>query len=124
MHGLNTYDYGARQYYAVLPVWDRMDQLCEKNYGTSPYVYCGDNPIKHIDPDGKEKIDLLPPPSQDPKTYGLRSDIRHFNDDPNVINIWAHGNSNGIFQRDTDSSRNNLKDIISVNRGKEEKNMI
>jgi hypothetical protein len=27
MHGLNTYDYGARQYYSVLPVWDRPDPL-------------------------------------------------------------------------------------------------
>lgn len=117
MHGLNTYDYGARQYYAVLPVWDRMDQLCEKNYGTSPYVYCGDNPIKHIDPDGKEKIDLLPPPSQDPKTYGLRSDIRHFNDDPNVINIWAHGNSNGIFfrgQKDPIKDAQSFSDMLKT----------
>jgi hypothetical protein len=30
MHGLNTYDYGARQYYAALPVWDRVDPLAEK----------------------------------------------------------------------------------------------
>ncbi|MDO4819664.1 MAG: hypothetical protein Q3994_04715 [Prevotella sp.] len=30
MHGLNTYDYGARQYDGTKIVWDRMDQLCEK----------------------------------------------------------------------------------------------
>lgn len=53
MHGLNTYDYGARQYYSVVPAWDRVDPLCEKDYGTSPYVYCHDNPINRIDPDGK-----------------------------------------------------------------------
>jgi hypothetical protein len=29
MHGLNTYDYGARQYYSVLPMWDRPDPLAE-----------------------------------------------------------------------------------------------
>ena len=59
MHGLNTYDYGARQYYAALPIWDRVDPLCEKDYGTSPYVYCGNDPIKHIDPDGNIKREFL-----------------------------------------------------------------
>ena len=52
MHGLNTYDYGARQYDAILPSWDRIDPLAETNYNISPYVYCGDNPINAFDPDG------------------------------------------------------------------------
>ena len=50
MHGLDTYDYGARQHYPVLCRWDRMDPLCEKYYGVSPYVYCAGNPINAIDP--------------------------------------------------------------------------
>ena len=53
MHGLNTYDYGARQYYAALPVWDRVDPLAEKDQAISPYHFCHDNPINRIDPDGK-----------------------------------------------------------------------
>ena len=52
MHGLNTYDYGARQYFSILGRWDRMDPLCEKYYSVSPYNYCGGNPIKFIDPNG------------------------------------------------------------------------
>ena len=47
--GLNTYDYGARQYFPSLPIWDRMDPLCEKDYHVSPYVYCRNNPITFID---------------------------------------------------------------------------
>lgn len=54
MHGLNTYDYGARQYYSILGRWDRMDSLCEKYYDVSPYVYCHDNPIMLIDEDGMD----------------------------------------------------------------------
>lgn len=49
MHGLNTYDYGARQHDPILARWDRMDRFCEKYYNVSPYAYCGNNPIKYID---------------------------------------------------------------------------
>ena len=49
MHGLNTYDYGARQYYPILGRWDRMDPLCEKYYNVSPYAYCLNNPMKYVD---------------------------------------------------------------------------
>ena len=54
MHGLNTYDYGARQYYAFLPTWDRIDPLCEKYYSISPYAYCANNPVNRFDPDGRD----------------------------------------------------------------------
>ncbi len=54
MHGLNTYDYGARQHAPVLARWDRIDPLCEKYYSTSPYAYCMNNPVRFIDPDGKK----------------------------------------------------------------------
>ena len=49
MHGLNTYDYGARQYNPVTGKWDRMDPLCEKYYDVSPYAYCHNNPVNRID---------------------------------------------------------------------------
>ena len=55
-HGLNTHDYGARQYKTALPRWDRIDPLCEKYYHVSPYAYCFNNPVNAIDPDGKVVI--------------------------------------------------------------------
>ena len=57
MHGLDTYDYGARQYDPVTARWDRMDPLCEKYYSMSPYVYCGGNPVRYVDPDGDKIVD-------------------------------------------------------------------
>ena len=53
MYGLNTYDYGARQHDPILARWDRIDPLCEKYYGVSPYAYCGNNPVNRVDPDGR-----------------------------------------------------------------------
>ena len=52
MHGLNTYDYGARQHDPILARLDRIDPLCEKYYSTSPYAYCANNPVMLVDFDG------------------------------------------------------------------------
>ncbi len=52
--GLNTYDYGARQYFSALPMWDRMDEKGEKHYDLSPYIICGNNSINRMDTDGKD----------------------------------------------------------------------
>ncbi len=54
MHGLNTYDYGARQHDPILARWDRIDPLCEKYYNVSPYAYCANNPVIIVDPDGRD----------------------------------------------------------------------
>jgi RHS repeat-associated protein len=53
-HGLDWYDYGARQYDAEIGRFTSMDPLCEKYYYISPYAYCAGNPIKYIDTDGRE----------------------------------------------------------------------
>ena len=54
MHGLNLYDYSARQYDPAIGQFTSMDPLCEKYYHISPYAYCAGNPVKYVDPDGKE----------------------------------------------------------------------
>ncbi len=51
--GLDNYDIHARQYFAMMPSWDRIDPLAEKYYGIGPYAYCGGDPVNRIDPTGK-----------------------------------------------------------------------
>ena len=52
--GLGYLDYGARMYDQSLGRWFTTDPLSEKYYGLSPYVYCGNNLLRYVDPDGKE----------------------------------------------------------------------
>ena len=53
MHGLDEYDSKARWYYPAICRTTTMDPLAEKYYPTSPYAWCGNNPIKHVDRNGK-----------------------------------------------------------------------
>ena len=48
--------FGARYYNSDLSVWLSVDPMSDKYPNTSPYVYCADNPVKLVDPDGKEVI--------------------------------------------------------------------
>ena len=95
-NGLNWYDYGARNYDAEIVVWKGVDKMADKNVTTSLYGYCNSNPIRYIDPLGTDTVDLLPSPQQDYRSYTLKLDAKYFDDDPNVINVWGHGDQNGI----------------------------
>lgn len=54
MHGYDTYDYGARGYYAAIGMFTSVDPLCEKYYSASPYSYCGGNSVNAVDPNGMD----------------------------------------------------------------------
>lgn len=56
MHGLDEYDSKARWYYPAICRTTTMDPLAEKYYSTSPYAWCGNNPINAIDPDGRKIV--------------------------------------------------------------------
>ena len=54
MNGLNSYDYGARWRDGIVGGWPGVDPLAEKYYSISPYVYCKNDPVNYIDPDGMD----------------------------------------------------------------------
>jgi len=58
---LDIYYYGARYYNPHLGRWLAVDPLHDKYPSLSPYVYCADNPMKYVDPDGM-KTQIFPIP--------------------------------------------------------------
>lgn len=46
--------FGSRYYSSDLSVWLSVDPMSDKYASLSPYVYCADNPMKLVDPNGEE----------------------------------------------------------------------
>ena len=49
--------FGSRYYSSDLSIWLSVDPMSDKYASLSPYVYCADNPVKLVDPNGEEVFD-------------------------------------------------------------------
>ena len=81
-------------YTSAQAIWLSPDPLLDKYPHISPYAYCNWNPIKYVDPDGREKIIALS--RADSRTPFIKSAALKFPNNTQVIHLWAHGNSNGV----------------------------
>ena len=83
------YYYEARYYKP--PVFTSRDPMFEKYFWMSPYAYCANNPVKYVDPDGREPID--PRTGKQVKikfnnaaVYDYNNNNRHVRDE----NLYSH----------------------------------
>ncbi|MDE6555758.1 MAG: hypothetical protein K2K55_02210 [Duncaniella sp.] len=53
-NGVARYDYSARAYFPSIPRFDRIDNCAVKYAHQAPYIFCGNNPVNFIDPDGND----------------------------------------------------------------------
>ncbi|MBR0054576.1 MAG: hypothetical protein IJP65_04645 [Bacteroidales bacterium] len=44
----------ARHYHPTLSIWLSVDPMADKYPGVSPYAYCANNPVRLVDPNGRE----------------------------------------------------------------------
>ena len=58
-HGLNQYDYAARFMDPSMVRFTTVDPHAENYFSWSPYAYVGNNPMRLVDPDGKDWRDFL-----------------------------------------------------------------
>ena len=49
--------FGSRYYSSDLSIWLSVDPMSDKYPSLSPYVYCANNPVKLVDPNGEEIFD-------------------------------------------------------------------
>lgn len=74
-----------------IPGFTSQDPKSENSYSESPYVYVSNNPLKYIDPDGREKLNGMGPKDDGDKKVERR---RYINND--MIHIYSHGSEQGF----------------------------
>lgn len=73
--------------------WLSVDPLADKYPNISPYAYCGWNPVKYVDPDGREIINKVSP--SDKTRYDAGNNIIDLKD--NHIFFVSHGSPTAMY---------------------------
>ena len=88
--GLDNYDIHARQYFAMMPSWDRIDGKAEDYYHVSPYAYCLGNPVNLFDNNGKQPTKYIDNNGNKRITWSVVVMVRALKDDASYKAISKH----------------------------------
>jgi len=117
--GLNTYDFGARNYMPDLGRWTTVDPLAEDTPSWSPYVYVHNNPINMIDPDGRKAFDWYENlESGNVEYYEGSEEIDGYkNIGPSTNLVTSQGDNAQSFSLNEDGSFSNMDSGRTYNKG-------
>ena len=129
--GLDWLDYGARWYDPAILHWNGVDKLAEKYHSVSPYVYCLDNPIRHVDLDGRAPGDKFKYPTLAALDFGMIYNklsildnkeyasfiYKMLDKNGNVYYTYAgpaRGRQNSVTQKGLDYSNINVEEVKGI----------
>ncbi len=123
--------FGARYYSSDLSIWLSVDPMSDKYPSLSPYVYCANNPVKLVDPNGEDWVERevegrkevyydrsVKSQADVNKKYGESSGVRHLADGTKVGNgqytVYNDhkGNKNGVVKDANGNTINPDRTII------------
>ena len=113
------YDYIEQRYYwKDGGFWLRPDPLMDKYINLSSYAYCNGNPLKYVDPDGKEKHNMMDPHTDDIEQCYLFEGAYQFPDNGDkCIYFFSHGSQTEMYPygREQPMLADDFKTYISEN---------
>ena len=92
--------FGSRYYTSDLSIWLSVDPMSDKYPSLSPYVYCANNPIKLVDPNGEDIIEV------DQKTGRTTITEQKGNDILRCGNTTVELSGNGVYRKAFEAGEN------------------
>ena len=95
--------FGSRYYSSDLCIWLSVDPMSDKYASLSPYVYCADNPVRLVDPNGEEV--WIPDPdgnliAQENDNYETLAILLHCSNRKAKKILKSQGYENGVNKDD------------------------
>jgi len=95
------YDYIEQRYYfSNLSIWTRVDPLVDKNIAYTPYNYCVGNPLKYIDPDGRDGNSVIPNDTEANKRINKNAETIIAASSPEVFYFYIHGRAGSNYKNE------------------------
>ena len=101
--------FGSRYYSSNLSIWLSVDPQSDKYASLSPYVYCADNPVRLVDPNGEDWFE-----NELTGDVYYNRDYRKGDEKSLEGKGWKWMGANNMFEKSDDAAINSNLDKVSV----------
>ena len=112
--------FGSRYYNSDLSIWLSVDPMSDKYPSMSPYVYCANNPVKLVDPNGEDFVTII---DDENKTITIKATYYAANKDKELlqqgIDLWMQQSEKYSYtmEKDGQSIPYTIKFDLSIAEG-------